>query len=297
MKYHSDLGPALKNINLTIRPSEKIGIVGRTGASKSTLVKSLFRLVHGNDSGSILIDGHNIAAIGVGDLRPGLGIILQESTMSSGTFAENLNLLMEFTKKDMWLALEKGSMTDIVQPSSKKADGGDDDISYEMHNSDVSDGLIQDLRDWEECWQNSGWLMRFVRLALDKEPQLVVKPGFIKTHPLDKMASDGDIILSGGQKQLFSMCHMLMSKRKTLVLDEATANVDLETNGNMQKLIKKEFGDCTVLTIAYRLETIMNSNRIIVMERGEIVEIGALQALLKKGRLFADLVCTSDFDE
>ncbi|KAJ1938445.1 ABC transporter C member 13 [Kickxella alabastrina] len=297
MKYRSDLGLALKNINLTIRPSEKIGIVGRTGAGKSTLVKSLFRLMHGNNSGSILIDGHDIAAIGVGDLRPRLGIIPQESTMFSGTFAENLDPLMEFTKKDMWLALKKCSMADIVQPSLNKVDGADDDISCDMVNSDASDGQIQALQDWEERWQISGWLMRFVRLALNKRPQLVVKPGFIKTHPLDKMASDGDIGLSGGQRQLFSLCRMLMRKCKILVLDEATANVDLETDGSMQELIKKEFNECIVLTIAHRLETVMNSDRIIVMERGEIAEIGAPQDLLKNGGLFADLVRTNDFGQ
>ncbi|KAJ1938073.1 ABC transporter C member 13 [Kickxella alabastrina] len=253
--------------------------------------------MHGNDSGSILIDGHDIAAIGVGDLRPRLGIIPQESTMFSGTFAENLDPLMEFTKKDMWLALEKCSMTDIVQPSLNKVDGADNDISCDMVNSDASDGQIQALQDWEKRWQNSGWLMRFVRLTLDKRPQLVVKPGFIKTHPLDKMASGGDIRLSGGQRQLFSLCRMLMRKRKILVLDEATANVDLETDGNMQELIKKEFNECTVLTIAHRLETVMNSDRIIVMERGEIAEIGSPQDLLKKGGLFADLVRTNDFGQ
>ncbi|KAI7831041.1 P-loop containing nucleoside triphosphate hydrolase protein [Kickxella alabastrina] len=169
-----------------------------TRATKSTLVTVHKPEVELYNSGLIVINGQDIAAIGVGDLRPALGIIPQESIMFSGTFAENLNPPMEFTKKNMWLALEK---------------------------------------------------------------------------------------LGGGQKQLFSLCRMLMRRRKILVLDEATAN-----------LIKKDFGDCIVLIIAHRLEIMMNSDHIIVMEGGEIVETGAPQALLK-GRLFADVVRTSDFDE
>ncbi|KAJ2793258.1 hypothetical protein H4R20_006596, partial [Coemansia guatemalensis] len=80
MRYHKDLAPALDNINLIINPGEKVGIVGRSGAGKSTLVKALFRLVNAGTSGSILIDGLDISTIGVGDLRPRLGIIPQEST-------------------------------------------------------------------------------------------------------------------------------------------------------------------------------------------------------------------------
>ncbi|KAJ2374089.1 hypothetical protein GGI05_007350, partial [Coemansia sp. RSA 2603] len=100
-------------------PGEKIGIVGRTGAGKSTLVKSLFRLVHGNNSGSILIDGHDISKFGVGDLRPRIGIIPQESTMLFGLFADNLDPLNEFTENDMWAALEKCHMVDIVKPTDE----------------------------------------------------------------------------------------------------------------------------------------------------------------------------------
>ncbi|KAJ1886426.1 hypothetical protein LPJ66_009639, partial [Kickxella alabastrina] len=87
------LDPALKNIDLTVNPGEKTGIVGRTGAGKSTLVKSMFRLAHGSTSGSIVIDDQEIVRFGVGDLRPRLGVIPQESTMLKGTFGNNLDPL------------------------------------------------------------------------------------------------------------------------------------------------------------------------------------------------------------
>ncbi|KAJ1850747.1 hypothetical protein LPJ73_003302, partial [Coemansia sp. RSA 2703] len=114
--------------------------------------------------------------------------------------------------------------------------------------------------------------------------------------PLDKMASGGSVQMSDGQKQLFSLCRVLMRKRRVLVLDEATANVDAETDQMMQEVMHTEFKDSTVLTIAHRLETIMNSDRVIVIDHGEIVEIGKPQDLLDKtDSCFAELVRKNDF--
>ncbi|KAJ2689526.1 Multidrug resistance-associated protein 4 [Coemansia spiralis] len=202
MKYGAHLNYALRNINLTINPGEKIGIVGRTGAGKSSLAKVLFRLIHENTSGSILIDGQDISEFGVGDYRPRLGMIPQESTMLDGSVRRNLDPLQQFSAEDI-----------------------------------------------------------------------------------------------SGQQQLFGLCRVIMRKRKIVVLDEATANVDLETDRSVQELIRKEFSDCTVLTIAHRLETIMKSDRIIVMDRGAIAEIGTPQELLSKDGMFAQLVETSDFGQ
>ncbi|KAJ2369882.1 hypothetical protein IW150_005049, partial [Coemansia sp. RSA 2607] len=103
-----------------------------------------------------------------------------------------------------------------------------------------------------------------------------------KTGPLDKMAFGGSVRMSDGQKQLFSLCRVIMRKRRVLVLDEATANVDTETDKMMQEVMRTEFKDCTVLTIAHRLETIMNSDRVIIIDHGEVVEIGKPQDLLDK---------------
>ncbi|KAJ2738731.1 Canalicular multispecific organic anion transporter 1, partial [Coemansia sp. BCRC 34301] len=100
-----------------------------------------------------------------------------------------------------------------------------------------------------------------------------------------------------GQEQLLGLCRVIMRKRKIVVLDEATANVDLETDKSVQELIRKEFGDCTVLTIAHRLDTIMNSNRIVVMDKGTVAEVGTPQELLAKDGMFAQLVNTNDFGQ
>ncbi|KAJ2035899.1 hypothetical protein H4S03_004005 [Coemansia sp. S3946] len=119
----------------------------------------------------------------------------------------------------------------------------------------------------------------------------------LRPNGLDKSVQDCFRSFSNGQKQLIGLCRVVLRRRRIIVLDEATANVDLETDKSVQELIRKEFGDCTVLTIAHRLETIMNSDRIIVMDKGTIAEIGTPQELQAKDGMFAQLVKTSDFGQ
>ncbi|KAJ2740681.1 hypothetical protein GGI20_005677, partial [Coemansia sp. BCRC 34301] len=114
MKYGVDLGYALRNINLTINPGEKIGIVGRTGAGKSSLAKVLFRLIPENTSGSILIDGQDISEFGIGDYRPRLGMIPQESSMFSGSIRRNLDPLNQFDIENMWASLIKCNVAKTI---------------------------------------------------------------------------------------------------------------------------------------------------------------------------------------
>ncbi|KAJ2901654.1 ATP-binding cassette glutathione S-conjugate transporter ycf1, partial [Coemansia aciculifera] len=120
VKYGADLDYALKNLNVAIRPGEKIGIVGRTGAGKSTLAKAIFRLLHENVEGSIEIDGHDTATFGVGDFRPKLGIIPQEATMFKGTVRRNLDPLQEYTIEEMWAAMIKCGVAELIDPIRKR---------------------------------------------------------------------------------------------------------------------------------------------------------------------------------
>ncbi|KAJ1653892.1 ABC transporter C member 13, partial [Coemansia sp. RSA 25] len=215
----------------------------------STLAKAIFRLLNKNVEGSIEIDGHDTAQFGVGDFRPKLGIIPQESAIFSGTVKRNLDPLQEFTIEDMWAALIKCDVAKLIKTERKRktiklsgnalstSGGGDDDDDEDEDDEDEHEKA----------------------------------------------------------DRLFSLCRLLMRKSKVLVLDEATAEVDLETDGKMQELIRNEFSDCTVLTIAHRLDTIMNSDRIIVMEKGEIAEIGPPQELIASGGMFAELVKANKF--
>ncbi|KAJ2448086.1 hypothetical protein GGI03_007284 [Coemansia sp. RSA 2337] len=134
-------------------------------------------------------------------------------------------------------------------------------------------------------------------LVLKKLPTTLDPIEKSKTSGLDKSVENCFGSFSSGQQQLFGLCRVIMRRQKIVVLDEATANVDLETDKSVQELIRKEFSDCTVLTIAHRLETIMNSDRIIVMDKGTIAEIGTPQELVAKDGMFAQLVKTSDFGQ
>ncbi|KAJ2679879.1 Multidrug resistance-associated protein 1 [Coemansia spiralis] len=311
MKYRHDLEYALKDINLTINPSEKIGIVGRTGAGKSSLSRALFRLVDNKTcEGSIIIDGNEIHSMNIGDLRPRLGTIPQEPTLFSGMFRQVLDPLMEYTIEDMWAAIIKCDMVDLVAPRNKhrtdKKPKGIEEPNSNGNNSDNNRGNIEctseqevrlkaELMEWEQKWKNSGWLMRLFYLLFISKPRLEsAEVKTLRPHGLNRYIF-GRFQFSNGQRQLFGLCRLLMRKHKIVVLDEATADVDLETDQYIQKLIRSELKDCTVLTIAHRLDTIMNSDRIIVMDKGRAIEIGPPSELLKSGGHFAELVKANDF--
>ncbi|KAJ2877864.1 Transporter of the ATP-binding cassette (ABC), partial [Coemansia aciculifera] len=302
VRYGADLGYALNNLNFTVRPGEKIGIVGRTGAGKSTLAKAIFRLLNKNVEGSIEIDGYDTAKFGVGDFRPKLGIIPQESSMFSGTIKRNLDPLYEFTIEDMWAAMIKCGVAELIDPNRKrKPTRLASQISIVSNNNNgntVEESEIEDDEDEKAKsvrlrWENAGLMMRALLLLFAEKPELddriTPKTGINKYLIRDR---DG---FSNGQQQLFSLCRLLMRKRKVMILDEATADVDMDTDRKMQELIRSEFSDSTIITIAHRLNTIMNSDRIIVMEKGEIVEIGPPQELRANRGKFAELVQANEF--
>ncbi|KAJ2157014.1 Multidrug resistance-associated protein 1 [Coemansia sp. RSA 552] len=279
LKYRPDLEDSLKSMNLEIKPGEKIGIVGRSGAGKSTLAKALFRLVPSGVKGALVIDGQEIAEIGVGDLRPRLGIIPQEHTMLAGTVRENLDPLEEFTIEEMWSVLIKCGAAEFVSPKLRAKD-------KEMYVS---------LR--EKRWMAASIWKKLYLAFIFERPWKSNKDWETVSTPLDKTAEGTRDQLSSGQQQLFSLCRLLIRKPQVLILDEATAEVDLDTDRMIQEVIRREFGSCTILTIAHRLETVMNSDRIIVMDHGRVAEIGPPQELLDKGGYFAGLVKTNDFGQ
>ncbi|XP_007443149.2 multidrug resistance-associated protein 1 [Python bivittatus] len=225
LRYRSDMDPVLRNISVVIRGGEKVGIVGRTGAGKSSLTLGLFRIKEAVE-GEILIDGVNIAQIGLHDLRFKITIIPQDPILFSGSLRMNLDPFDQYTDEDVWTSLELAHLKTFVSSLPDK-----------LHH---------------EC-------------------------------------SEGGENLSVGQRQLVCLARALLRKSKILVLDEATAAVDLETDSLIQSTIRAQFEGCTVLTIAHRLNTIMDYTRVIVLEKGEIVESGAPATLLESGGLFYDM--------
>ena len=225
-RYRDGLDIILKGISCEIQSSEKIGVVGRTGAGKSSLVLSLFRLIEAV-SGSIEIDCANVALMGLEVLRSNLTIIPQDPVLFSGTLRFNLDPFDCYSDQEVWNALR---------------------LSH-LHS-------------------------------------------FVSTlpHGLQFEVAEGGSNLSVGQKQLICLARALLRKTKILVLDEATAAIDLDTDNLIQQTIRSEFGDCTVLTIAHRLNTIMDSSRIMVLDQGKVAEFDTPENLLSdKDGLFYNM--------
>ncbi|KAL0486679.1 ABC transporter C family [Acrasis kona] len=208
--------PVLKSITLNIKSGEKIGIVGRTGAGKSTMLLTLFRFLECS-SGSISIDGLNIAHIPLQKLRSRITIIPQVPVLFSGTIRSNIDILDEYPDHVIWNALERVHMKEKVEA--------------------LPLGIME---------------------------------------PVSEQGSN----FSLGEQALLSLTRSLLKKNKIVVFDEATANVDYESDQLIQETIRKEFGDCTTITIAHRLDTIINSDRVLVLNSGLVSECGTPYELL-----------------
>lgn len=222
LRYRHDLDLAIRNITITINGGEKVGIVGRTGAGKSSLTLGLFRIIEAAE-GHIFIDGVDIASLGLHELRSRITIIPQDPVLFSGSLRMNLDPFNSFSDEEIWRALEFSHLKNFVS------------------------GLPNKLS--HEC-------------------------------------SEGGENLSVGQRQLLCLARALLRKTKVLVLDEATAAVDLETDNLIQSTIRSQFDDCTVLTIAHRLNTIMDYTRILVLEKGEMAEFDSPSNLIANRGVF-----------
>ncbi|XP_017012707.2 multidrug resistance-associated protein 1 isoform X1 [Drosophila takahashii] len=216
VRYREGLDLVLRGVSFDIRGGEKVGIVGRTGAGKSSLTLALFRIIEAA-GGRISIDGVDIATMGLHMLRSRLTIIPQDPVLFSGSLRINLDPFEIKTDDEIWKALELSHLKSFVKS--------------------LAAGLNHEI-------------------------------------------AEGGENLSVGQRQLVCLARALLRKTKVLVLDEATAAVDLETDDLIQKTIRTEFKECTVLTIAHRLNTILDSDKVIVLDKGQITEFASPTELL-----------------
>ncbi|XP_066478700.1 ATP-binding cassette sub-family C member 5 isoform X2 [Tiliqua scincoides] len=216
MRYRENLPLVLKKVSFTIKPKEKIGIVGRTGSGKSSLGMALFRLVE-LSGGCIKIDGVKINDIGLADLRSKLSIIPQEPVLFSGTVRSNLDPFTQYSEEQIWDALERTHMKECISQLPMKLE------SEVMENGEN---------------------------------------------------------FSVGERQLLCIARALLRRCKILILDEATAAMDTETDLLIQETIREAFANCTMLTIAHRLHTVLGSDRIMVLTQGQVVEFDTPSALL-----------------
>uniref|UniRef100_A0A2I3GMD5 ABC-type glutathione-S-conjugate transporter n=1 Tax=Nomascus leucogenys TaxID=61853 RepID=A0A2I3GMD5_NOMLE len=222
VRYRPGLDLVLRDLSLRVHGGEKVGIVGRTGAGKSSMTLCLFRILEAA-KGEIRIDGLNVADIGLHDLRSQLTIIPQDPILFSGTLRMNLDPFGSYSEEDIWWALE---------------------LSH-LHT-------------------------------------------FVSSQPagLDFQCSEGGENLSVGQRQLVCLARALLRKSRILVLDEATAAIDLETENLIQSTIRTQFDTCTILTIAHRLNTIMDYTRVLVLDKGVVAEFDSPANLIAARGIF-----------
>ncbi|XP_069785764.1 ATP-binding cassette sub-family C member 3 isoform X2 [Narcine bancroftii] len=225
VRYREGLDLVLKDLNLSIRGGEKVGIVGRTGAGKSSMTLCLFRILEAS-KGEITIDGVKIADIGLHDLRSKLTIIPQDPVLFSGTLRMNLDPFDHYSDEEVWSVLELSHLKQYVLS-----------LSAGLHH---------------EC-------------------------------------SEGGENLSVGQRQLVCLARALLRKTRILILDEATAAIDLETDDLIQSTIRTQFDNCTVLTIAHRLNTILDYDRVLVLDKGSIAEFDSPSNLMAQKGIFYNM--------
>lgn len=209
----------LRNISLHLQPGEKIGIVGRTGAGKSSLTMALFR-INELASGRIIIDGIDTSALGLQTLRGSLSIITQSPVLFKGTIRGYLDPFDERTDDNLWLSLRKAGLSDKIASM---------------------DGML--LATLEENGEN----------------------------------------FSVGERQMLCMGRALLSESRVVVMDEATAAIDHETDLKLQQVIREEFQKSTVITIAHRLDTVLDSDRILVLDAGKIAQFDSPSVLISRG--------------
>ncbi|KAI8802118.1 hypothetical protein BJ742DRAFT_873513 [Cladochytrium replicatum] len=257
MKYAKDLPLVLKEVTMDIPAKSKVGVVGRTGAGKSSLATAFFRLVEA-DSGRIVIDGVDIGAIGLRDLRSKLVMLPQDAVLFTGTVRSNL---------DPFGTVDDATLNNSLQRAHVVRESGTITSSESDEESRTDDAAT-------------------------------LRAGAVKIT-LDTEVKDGGGNFSHGQKQLLCLARALIRQSKVIILDEATASVDHETDTRIQQTIRTEMAGATVLTIAHRLKTIADYDLVAVMDSGAIAEFAHPYDLMTREDSIFRSMCleTGEFDE
>lgn len=260
MRYRPGLPLVLKNLSVEIKPNEKIGICGRTGAGKSSIMTALFRLAE-LSSGKIVIDGVDISTIGLQDLRSKLSIIPQDPVLFNGTIRSNLDPFDEHTDEVLLESLRRAGILTVEELNAAKAitKNGKDKNNGEHGSKPKGNGA-----DGKSESKGNGADGK-IESESEGESELP------KFHLYRQVEDEGENF-SLGERQLISFARALVRDSKIIVLDEATSSVDYKTDSRIQQTIATEFQNCTILCIAHRLKTIVGYDKILVMDKGSMLE-------------------------
>ncbi|KAL4862342.1 hypothetical protein BDV12DRAFT_207304 [Aspergillus spectabilis] len=226
VSYAPSLPPVLRNLAFCIKPGERVGVVGRTGAGKSSLAMTLLRCLEIR-SGTIHIDGVDISNVKLHDLRSRVGMISQDPIVFAGTVRQVLDPFNQHDDSELRNALEKVSLSSPTQTTTTQSDPTD------TTRQEATNNII----------------------------------------PLSFPIATNGKNLSQGQRQLLCLARALVSRPKILIMDEATASIDMESDTRIQRVLREEICNCTLLVIAHRLSTIADFDRVVVMDRGMVVEM------------------------
>ncbi|KAF8938669.1 hypothetical protein BGZ58_000407 [Dissophora ornata] len=292
MRYAPDTPEVIKDISFSIKAGEKVGVVGRTGSGKSTLAISLFRFMD-PAKGTIKIDGIDICKIGLQDLRSNLTIIPQDPILFKGTLRSNLDPFGEREDRELWEALRRSHLIPENKPLGSSATSNCNSLEITPTASAASTSTGEEITVTGSSSTDGKSIAASVK-GKETAPEIVDASKISLDTPVKENGSN----FSQGQRQLIALARALVRQPKIIVMDEATASVDFETDLKIQTTIREEMADATIVTIAHRIRTIADFDRVLVMNAGEIVEFDKPYTLMQRDDSLFRSMCerSSEFD-
>ena len=271
MRYRPNLPLVLNRVNLNVASKQKVGIVGRTGSGKSSLILTLLRIIDSakpeqeeDESDPITIDGVSITRVGLKYARQAITLIPQDAFVLSGTIRSNVDPDSKHSDEEVVEVLKKTKLLQSLLENKNRSSSGNKDATAQASQNQFSQSnadnfLLSDRNNERDI------------IAMEVE--------------------SGGSNLSQGQKQLLCIARALIKQPKVLLMDEATASIDTKTDEIIQQLIKTQFKNSTILTIAHRLNTIIQYDKILSLREGKVVDYGSpKELLLDESTYFCQLV-------
>lgn len=274
VRYSTELPMVLRNVSFRVEAGEKIGICGRTGSGKSSLALALFRFLEA-ETGRIIVDGLDLSSVALEEIRKRLTIIPQEAQLFSGSVRFNLDPFGTFDDEVLWDVLERCKLTQSRRFAASSSQASQGNAKKKANNGDASDEANNTQTQ-------------------DEEQRTAV------ITSLDMPVEQGGKNFSAGQRQLLALARGLLKLRNSniVLLDESTASLDANSDAAVQRTIRSEMRDATMLVVAHRIRGIVTFDKVLVLDVGQLVEFDKPSTLLRReGSAFRELCQRSgEFD-